>query len=86
MPTLLLDYTTFVEKISSKMEMISKYKLSLIGLILGAISGYLYYYFVGCAGGTCSITSDPLNSSLYGAMMGGLLFHSFGKEEVKKEP
>jgi Family of unknown function (DUF6132) len=66
------------------MEMILKYKLSLIGLILGAVSGFLYYYFVGCASGTCSITSDPLNSSLYGAMMGGLLLNTFEKEDKKE--
>jgi hypothetical protein len=37
----------------------------------------LYYFYVGCASGTCAITSKPLNSSLYGAMMGGLFFNLF---------
>ncbi|WP_269242839.1 DUF6132 family protein [Flavobacterium limnophilum] len=50
-----------------------------IGIVVGAIAGYLYYYYVGCASGTCSITSKPLNSSLYGALMGGLLFNMFVK-------
>lgn len=49
------------------------------GIVVGAIAGYLYYYFVGCASGTCSITSRPLNSSLYGALMGGLVFNMFVK-------
>jgi len=57
------------------MPFILKYKLTIIGIIVGAIAGYLYYYFIGCSSGTCAITSKPLNSTLYGAMMGGLLFH-----------
>ena len=40
-------------------------KLTVIGAILGAIGGFLYYYFVGCASGTCGITSSPVNSTLY---------------------
>lgn len=58
-----------------------KYKLELIGLIIGAIAGYLYYYFVGCSSGTCAITSKPLNSTLYGAVLGILLFSSFKKSK-----
>jgi hypothetical protein len=50
-----------------------------IGIVVGAIAGYLYYYYIGCASGTCSITSRPLNSSLYGALMGGLVFNMFVK-------
>lgn len=62
------------------MQLIFKYKLTLIGMALGAVAGYMYYYFVGCASGTCAITSNPTNSTLYGAMMGGLLLSSFQKE------
>lgn len=51
--------------------------LTLIGVVLGGIAGYLYYYYIGCASGTCAITSRPLNSTLYGALMGGLLLHIF---------
>ncbi|OOG72687.1 DUF6132 family protein [Flavobacterium sp. A45] len=56
-----------------------------IGIILGAISGYLYYHFVGCASGSCAITSKPVNSTLYGGLMGGLLFNMFVKEEKKQK-
>jgi hypothetical protein len=62
---------------------LAKYKLTLIGVIVGAIAGYLYYYFVGCSTGTCAITSKPLNSTAYGALMGGLVFNLF-KRETKK--
>lgn len=67
------------------MNFILKHKLTIIGIIAGAIGGYLYYYFVGCASGTCAITSKPMNSTLYGAMMGGLLFKMFKNEKSKKE-
>ncbi len=53
------------------------------GIIIGAVAGYLYYFYVGCVTGTCAITSKPLNSSLYGALMGGLLFNMFVKSPKK---
>ena len=62
------------------MKILAKHKLVklvVFGVIIGSIAGYLYYYFVGCASGTCAITSNPINSTLYGAMMGGLLFSMF---------
>ncbi len=50
-------------------------KLTVLGVILGAIGGFLYYYFVGCASGTCKITSSPINSTLYFAVIGGLVMN-----------
>jgi Family of unknown function (DUF6132) len=47
------------------------------GVIIGGIAGFLYWKYVGCVSGTCAITSKPVNSSLYGALMGGLLFSIF---------
>lgn len=67
------------------MKFVKKYILTIIGVMAGAIGGYLYYHFVGCASGTCAITSKPLNSTLYGAMMGALLFNLFKKEQSKTE-
>lgn len=57
-----------------------KYKLEIVGVVLGAAAGYAYYHFVGCDSGTCAITSKPINSTLYGAMMGGLFFGLFRKQ------
>jgi hypothetical protein len=54
-----------------------------IGIAIGAMGGYLYYHFVGCASGSCAITSKPVNSTLYGSLLGGLLFNIFVKEERK---
>jgi len=67
------------------MKYLNKYKITIIGLILGALGGYLYYHFIGCVSGTCAITSKPLNSTLYGSLMGGLLFNMFQKEKIKSE-
>jgi len=64
-------------KDSGQMKTLLKYKLTILGVIVGAIAGYVYYHFVGCASGTCLITSRPLNSTVYGALMGSLLFSSF---------
>jgi hypothetical protein len=60
---------------------IQKNILSIIGIVIGAIAGYAYWKFIGCASGTCMITSKPLNSSLYGSLMGYLLFSIFKKEQ-----
>lgn len=57
--------------------MLKKHILTIIGIIFGSISGYLYYKYVGCISGTCAITSKPLNSTLYGALMGGLVGNLF---------
>ncbi|MCY7363314.1 MAG: DUF6132 family protein [Ignavibacteria bacterium] len=59
-----------------------KYKFVIAGVILGGTAGFLYYYFIGCQSGTCAITSKPLNSSLYGALVGGLLFSSFTSTKI----
>ena len=56
-----------------------------IGAVIGAIAGYLYYKYVGCASGTCKITSKPLNSTLYFALIGGLLFYMFVKDSKTKK-
>jgi hypothetical protein len=61
------------------MTFIRKNILIIAGIAVGALGGYLYYYYVGCASGSCAITSKPLNSTLYGAVMGFLLFSSFKK-------
>ena len=65
------------------MERIIKNKLTIAGVLLGALGGYLYYVFVGCASGTCAITSSPTISTLYGALMGGLLFSMLEKQTQK---
>ena len=62
---------------------IKKYKLGLIGILLGGILGYAYYHFIGCNTGTCAITSKPINSSVYGMVMGYLILSTFEKTKEK---
>ena len=64
--------------------MISKYKMEALGIIAGAIAGWSYWYFVGCASGSCPITSSPVISTVYGAIFGALALSAFRKE-TKKE-
>lgn len=54
-------------------------KLILTGVVLGGFIGYGYYHFIGCASGTCMISSKPLNSTLYFGLMGGLFMSIFKK-------
>ena len=54
--------------------MIKKNRIIVLGALIGGLGGYAYYYFVGCASGTCAITSSPINSTLYGTVVGGLFF------------
>lgn len=59
--------------------------LGLIGLIVGAIGGYAYYYFIGCNTGSCPLTSNPYISVIFGAVIGYLLLDMFKKTEKKDE-
>lgn len=57
-------------------------KISL-GVILGGAVGFAYYYFIGCKSGTCAITSNPVNSTMYGVLLGVLwTFPTKKKEKV----
>jgi len=48
--------------------------LAIVGIsALGLAGGFLYWKYVGCASGTCPITSNPYISSGYGALMGYLV-------------
>lgn len=61
------------------------YVVTGIGVIVGLVAGYLYYQEIGCISGTCAITSKPLNSTLYGGLMGGLLFNLLVTSSNKKK-
>lgn len=50
-----------------------RYLPLLVLTIVGAVGGYCYYRFVGCASGTCAITSNPYISTIYGGIIGYLL-------------
>ena len=56
----------------------------IIGVFIGAIAGLAYWHFIGCASGTCAITSVWYRSTLYGAMMGALLGHSVKEKTLEQ--
>lgn len=64
-------------------EILKEQVLAIIGIILGAVGGYLYWHYIGCVSGTCPITSSPIMSTIWGALLGGLLLSMFKKD--KKE-
>ncbi|MDD8017088.1 MAG: hypothetical protein PHP42_01820 [Bacteroidota bacterium] len=45
----------------------------IVTAFIGGIAGYAYYHFIGCASGTCAITSNPYISTAYGILVGALL-------------
>lgn len=55
----------------------------LVGILMGALAGYLYWKYVGCYSGSCVITSKPVNSAVYGSVMGGLVVSMFHPNNKK---
>ena len=45
--------------------------------VIGGGLGFAYYKFIGCSSGTCPLTSHPVVSSVYGAVLGALIATSF---------
>ena len=58
-------------------------RIYLVGGLIGAVAGFMYWKYWGCVHG-CAITSSPRNSTLYFAILGALLFGMF-KPEIKKK-
>jgi uncharacterized protein DUF6132 len=63
---------------------IKKYSFAIIGVVIGAIGGYVYWAQVGCTGNSCPIYSVWWRSTLYGAVFGGLL-GSIAQDLFKKK-
>lgn len=63
------------------MTFIKKNFIVIIGIVAGAIGGYMYYHFVGC-NGQCLISSSPYISTLYGGVMGALIVNMFQKDRA----
>ena len=61
---------------------IIKNKLYFLGAVIVALAGFLYWKYVGCLTGTCSITASPFNSTIYFAIFGSILFGLFTKQSV----
>ena len=63
------------------LELLKKHYPKIIGITLGGLAGFLYYYFVGCSSGNCPITSNPYISIDYGSLLGYLLSDIFKKKK-----
>lgn len=59
-------------------ERIKKWLRPALFILGGGLVGLAYYYFVGCSTGSCVITSSPLTSMAYMAVVGWLLSGAFG--------
>ncbi len=43
------------------------------GIAIGAVIGFAIGYFGKCASGTCPFTSNPVVSTILGALIGGMI-------------
>ena len=59
-------------------EHMKKWLRPALFILGGGLVGLGYYYLVGCSTGTCVITSSPLTSMAYMALVGWLLSGVFG--------
>jgi hypothetical protein len=72
----------FTEKNEKVINMKTSYKLGL-GVGIGGLLGFSYYFFIGCQTGACPLTSNPFISTGYGAVLGLLM--TSGKSSKEKE-
>jgi len=49
----------------------------IIGIIVGGGLGFGWYMLVGCPTGTCPLTSNPIITTIYGAVLGALVVTSY---------
>lgn len=42
----------------------------LVFTAIGGLGGFLYFFYIGCASGSCGITSNPYASIAFGGFMG----------------
>lgn len=53
--------------------------ITILGTIAGGIAGFAYYYYIGCISGTCPIQTNPWLSTLFGGLIGFLVFSEISK-------
>lgn len=64
------------------MELMKRNWSYLVGILVGGVGGYLYWYHIGCSSGTCPITASPIMSIIWGALMGGIVLNLvFGRKD-----
>ena len=56
------------------------HKISILVTLIGAVGGFCYWYFIGCATGNCGITANWETSIGFGALTGWLVGGNMTKE------
>ncbi len=56
---------------------LTRYRFRIVFSGVGALGGFLYWRFVGCASGSCPITSHWYTMGGYGILMGYLIGSMF---------
>ncbi len=64
-------------------EFIKKHKYALLLLIPGIIGGYIYWKYIGCLSGTCSIKSNWQSMIIFGGLIG--YFVGDGVDDIIKK-
>ena len=70
------------------MTIILRYKFEIIFSVIGFFAGYAYWYYIGCASGTCAITARWYTSSIYGVIigfLGGQILSEYLKKRIKRK-
>lgn len=63
----------FKIKILNMKEFINKHLYAIVFILPGILGGVIYWKYVGCASGTCPITSNWHTMVLFGALIGYLI-------------
>jgi len=59
-------------------EFLKRNAIYILGGIIGAIGGYIYWATVGCETGTCPLKSSPWTNIIFGITIGILVFDFIG--------
>ncbi len=65
---------------------IVKWSKRILPVVLGALGGYAYYYYVGCVSGTCPLSSNPYITTAYGGVIGALLIPRRKNQGEEQKP
>ena len=60
-----------------------RYWKTIAAFLVGAAGGIAYYHFIGCRTGACPLQSNPLFSTIWGGLLGVLIFDAI-REAIRK--
>lgn len=62
-------------------QLLKKQWTYLLGIMVGGLGGYLYWFYVGCTTGSCPLKSSPLMMIIWGGLVGALIFNIFKRKQ-----